>query len=109
MAGKPATPVDRHLPADTPVTIVAGSYPIDAVDPGSDAAVTALTNWLEASGYHVYYAQVDLGSAGHWQRVLAGAYTDQESAAAEADRLNRAAPGLEAQALPSAVATGTNR
>ena len=107
----PAAPVDRRLPADAPVTVVAGSYPIGSIgsDAGSDAAVSSLTNWLEASGYHVYYAQVDLGPAGHWQRVLAGAYTDQESAAAEADRLNRAAPGLEAQALPSAVATGTNR
>ena len=105
----PAAPVaDRHLPADAPATVVAGSYPIGS-DAASDAAVSSLTDWLEASGYRVYYAEVDLGSAGRWQRVLAGAYTDQESAAAEADRLNRAAPGLEAQALPSAVATGTNR
>jgi type II secretory pathway predicted ATPase ExeA len=104
----PPVPVDRRLPADAPATVVAGSYPV-GLDSGGDAAVSSLTNWLEASGYRVYYAQVDLGAAGHWQRVLAGAYTDQESAAAEADRLNRAAPGLDAQALPSAVATGTNR
>jgi type II secretory pathway predicted ATPase ExeA len=104
----PAAPVDRRLPADAPATVLAGSYLI-GTDGGGDAAVSSLTNWLEASGYHVYYAQVDLGAAGHWQRVLAGAYTDQESAAAEADRLNRAAPGLDAQALPSVVATGTNR
>jgi general secretion pathway protein A len=104
----PAPSVDRRLPADAPATVLAGSYLI-GTDSGGDAAVSSLTNWLEASGYHVYYAQVDLGAAGHWQRVLAGAYTDQESAAAEADRLNRAAPGLDAQALPSVVATGTNR
>jgi general secretion pathway protein A len=104
----PAAAADRRLPADAPATVVAGSYPIGS-DAGANAAVASLTNWLEASGYHVYYAQVDLGEAGHWRRVLAGAYTDQESAAAEADRLNRAAPGLEAKALPSAVATGMNR
>jgi hypothetical protein len=95
----------RELPARTFATVVAGSFPVD----GADDSVTSLTEWLEASGYHVYYARVDLGAAGHWQRVLAGAYTDQESAAAEAERLNRAAPGLEAQAMSAAAATGTDR
>jgi general secretion pathway protein A len=100
-----AAPVDRRLPAGAAVTILAGSYPAQ----GSDAQISSLTNWLEASGYPVYYAQVDLGSAGRWQRVLAGTYTDEESAAAEATRLNRAAPGLQAQVLATAVAAGTNR
>jgi hypothetical protein len=96
----------RELPPDTPATVVAGSYPAGA---GPDDAAASLTKWLEASGYRVYYASVDLGPAGHWQRVLAGTYTDQESAAAEAERLNRAAPGLEAQAMSAAAATGTDR
>jgi hypothetical protein len=100
----PPAPHRRDLPADTTATVVAGSYP----DDGSDA-VASLTSWLEASGYHVYYAPVDLGAAGHWQRVLAGAYTDPESAAVEADRLNRAAPGLGAQAMTAAAATGITR
>ncbi|HEX4348325.1 MAG TPA: AAA family ATPase [Vicinamibacterales bacterium] len=101
----PAMPSQRELPADAAATVVAASY---AADDQSDA-VASLTSWLEASGYHVYYASIDLGPAGHWQRVLAGAYTDQESAAAEAERLNRAAPGLEAQAMGRAVATGNDR
>jgi len=100
-----AASINRQFPADVPVTVVAGSYPAE----GSDEVVTSLTNWLEASGYHVYYARVDLGPAGHWQRVLAGAYTDEATAAAEADRLNRAAPGLDAQAMRADVATGTHR
>jgi general secretion pathway protein A len=100
-----ATPKVRELPPDTAATVVAGSYPVG----GTDDAVTSLTSWLEASGYQVYYAPVDLGSAGRWQRVLAGAYTSQESAAAEADRLNRAAPGLDAQAMSAAAATGSDR
>ena len=100
-----SAPVDRHLPAEAPVTILAGSYPVA----GSDAQISSLTSWLEASGYPVYYAQVDLGPAGRWQRVLAGTYTDTETAAAEAARLNRAAPGLQVQVLTAAVAAGTNR
>ena len=100
-----SSPVDRHLPADASVTVLAASYPAD----GSDAEVGLLTSWLEASGYQVYYALVDLGPAGRWQRVLAGTYTDEETAAAEAARLNTALPGLEAQVLTGAVATGTDR
>jgi len=100
-----AEPVNRHFPTDAPVTVVAGSYPAD----GSDEVVTSLTRWLEASGYHVYYARVDLGPAGRWQRVLAGAYTDEATATAEADRLNRAAPGLDAQVMRADLATGTHR
>jgi type II secretory pathway predicted ATPase ExeA len=98
----PAASIDRRLPPGAAMTVLVGSYPVD----GSDAAVASLTNWLEASGYHVYYAQVDLGPAGRWQRVLAGAYTDREAATAEAERLNRAAPGLEARPLKSAAAAG---
>ena len=32
-----------------------------------------MTEWLEASGFRVYYSEVDSGSE-RWQRVLAGAY-----------------------------------
>jgi general secretion pathway protein A len=99
---RPATSIERRLPSGAAMTVLAGSYPINASDP----AVVLLTNWLEASGYDVYYAQVDLGPAGRWQRVLAGAYTDLQAATTEAERLNRAAPGLQAQALTSADATG---
>ena len=102
----PAMPKTRDLPREATATVVAGSYAADE----TSGAVQSLTNWLEASGYHVYYASIDLGPAGRWQRVLAGAYTDPESAAVEADRLNRAAPGLDARAMSRAAATtGTDR
>jgi general secretion pathway protein A len=101
----PASVNARELPPNAPATVVAASYPAD----GPDDEARSLTRWLEASGYHVYYANVDLGQAGLWHRVLAGAYTDQESAAAEAERLNRAAPGLQARAMSAAAATGTDR
>ena len=55
----------RQLPADAAVTILVGSYPIS--DPASAEGVRALTEWLEGIGFHVFYAEVDLGS----QRTLA--------------------------------------
>ena len=57
--------------------------------------IRALTEWLETSGYAVYYADVDLGPKGRWQRVLAGAYTDPQVAQREADRLNVVVPGAK--------------
>src|SRR5262249_26788778 len=78
-------PIRRQLPDGTGATVVTASFPI--ADPASPAAVRALTQWLEASGYHVYYAEVDLGSRGRWQRVLAGAYSDLDAARTDALRL----------------------
>jgi type II secretory pathway predicted ATPase ExeA len=97
-------PRTRTLPADATLTVLAASYP---VAPESDAAVAALTAWLEDTGYPVYHAQVDLGAAGRWHRILAGAYTDRETAAAAAARLGAAAPGLHVQVMAKEVATGT--
>jgi len=76
----PAAGIERQraLPVHAALTILAGSYP--ATDEGR-AAVAALTEWLEGSGYDVYYADVDRGPDGRWQRVLAGAYTDPAAAA----------------------------
>ena len=100
----PAPPaIDRRLPAGASLTILTGSYPV----PKGDADRRSLTQWLEASGYRVYYAQVDLGTAGVWQRVLAGAYTDLGVAEAEAARMNAAAPALEAKVVTSDTARGT--
>ena len=96
----------RQLPSDAPLTILAGSYP---AGPESAAKIRSLTEWLEASGYAVYYSQADLGPDGRWQRVLAGAYTDPEAALSDAARLKEAAPNLEAQVLRAAAAAETHR
>jgi type II secretory pathway predicted ATPase ExeA len=95
---------DEQLPIDAAATVLAASYPA-----GSDAQIRSLSRWLEAAGYRVYSAQVDLGPAGRWQRVLAGTYTDEDAAAVEARRINQSLPGLEAQGVTAAIATGTNR
>jgi len=100
-----AKTADRQLPANAALTILVGSYPTAA--DGSDSEIRSLTQWLEASGHHVYYTQVDLGSRGRWQRVLAGAYTDLEAATADAARLKSAAPEIDCQVVSSAFATGT--
>ncbi len=97
---------DRRLPADTALTIVAASY---RATQESDPAIGALTDWLEDSGYGVYYAQVDLGPEGRWQRVLAGAYTDGDLAAADVKRLKAAAPELDPQVVTAALAIGSRR
>jgi type II secretory pathway predicted ATPase ExeA len=94
------------LPPHATLTILAGSFP--ATD-DTRAEVAELTEWLRGSGYDVYYADIDRGPDGRWQRVLAGAYTDPAVAAADAARLNAVAPDLGARLLTSAAATGTDR
>ena len=81
--------IDRQLPAEAALTILMGSYPVSGSDElrsTSGTAIRSVTDWLEASGFHVYYAEVDLGERGRWQRVLAGAYTDPDLASADASR-----------------------
>jgi len=95
----------RQLPDGVGLTVLAGSFPL--TDPATGAAVRSLTEWLEASGYRVYYAEVDLGSRGRWQRVLVGAYTEVEMARDDAIRLNSAAPNLGARVVTAEFATGT--
>jgi type II secretory pathway predicted ATPase ExeA len=95
---------DRRLPAEAALTIFVGSYPKS--DGSSDGDVRSVTTWLEASGFHVYYAEVDLGSRGHWQWVLAGAYTDEQAARLDAERLKSAAPGLDARVISAGLANG---
>jgi hypothetical protein len=77
-----------------------GTYPATG-----DANVRVLTDWLEASGFAVYHADVDLGPKGRWQRVLAGAYTDPQAAQRDADRLNAAVPGANARVIEAASAS----
>jgi len=94
----------RQLPRDAAMTILVGSYPIGAA-PTADG-VRGMTDWLEASGFEVFYAEVDLGAQGHWQRILAGAYTDADMARRDAARINAAAPQLDAQVVSADAAGG---
>ena len=95
----------RRLPADARQTILVGSYPV--ADPTSAEGVRTLTHWLEGMGFKVYYANADLGRHGRWQRVLAGAYTDPETARRDVVRLENAAPGSGARLVSAGFATGT--
>lgn len=94
----------RRLPSDARLTILVGSYPASA--PESAGAVRTMTAWLESSGFRVFYAEVDLGSGGRWQRVLAGAYTDPEAAKQDAERLRAAAPATDAHVVSVGFAAG---
>jgi type II secretory pathway predicted ATPase ExeA len=89
--------VSRQLPAGAAVTILVGSYPVGAS--ATAEAVRGMTDWLEMSGFQVFYAEVDLGSQGRWQRVLAGSYTDPELARRDAARITAAAPQLDARVI----------
>ena len=91
----------RHLPGDASLTILVSAYPLSAARSGAD--IRAMTEWLEASGFHVYYSEVDSASGQRWQRVLAGAYTDEGSARADADRLKHAAPSVSARVVAAAA------
>ena len=62
-----------------------------------------MTEWLEASGFRVYYSEVDSASGQRWQRVLAGAYTDEQSARVDADRLKHAAPSVDVRVVAAAA------
>jgi general secretion pathway protein A len=96
--------VTRLLPADAALTILVGSYPVGAS--ATADAVKGMTDWLETSGFQVFYADVDLGSQGRWQRVLAGAYTDPEMARRDAARITAAAPQLDAHVIAADAAAG---
>ena len=104
-----ASTSDRPLPSDAALTILVGSYPVSGSDEdraASGSAIRSLTEWLEASGFRVYYAEIDLGARGHWQRVLAGAYTDSEAARADELRLKSTAIGADARIVTAGAATG---
>jgi len=94
----------RELPADAAFTILVGSFPLPLEAAAPDVAST--TQWLEASGFRVFYAEVDLGSHGRWQRVLAGAYADSQSARRDAERLRAAAPQSDAHLVSASFAVG---
>jgi len=104
-----ASTSDRPLPSDAALTILVGSYPVSGSDEdraASGSAIRSLTEWLEASGFRVYYAEIDLGARGHWQRVLAGAYTDSDAARADELRLKSTAIGADARIVTAGAATG---
>jgi type II secretory pathway predicted ATPase ExeA len=100
----PLTSIARALPANAEMTILVGSYPAASADSTDD--VRALTNWLEASGFPVFYADIDLGPRGRWHRVLAGAYTDPHLALRDAERLKAAAPSTDAHVVSAGFAMG---
>jgi general secretion pathway protein A len=104
----PETPplLPRPLPVDARFTILAASYPSSREN---ESEIRSLTHWLESSGHAVYYATVDLGKNGRWQRVLVGTYTDLRRAMSDAARLRAAAPELEARVLKNDPAPGTDR
>ena len=108
----PSTPLpsgvptrNRQLPAEAAETILVGSYPIS--DPASAEGVRALTEWLEAMGFRVFYADADLGTLGHWHRVLAGAYTDPVTARRDVARLQSVAPSSGVRLVTAGFAIGT--
>ena len=103
-SASPVAVSDRELPADATFTILVASFPVGLETTGSD--VTAMTDWLEASGFRVFYAELDLGSRGRWQRVLAGAYTELQAARRDAERLRAAAPQTDVRLVSAGFAIG---
>jgi general secretion pathway protein A len=103
-AGVRVSAVSRDVPPGAALTILVGAYPASSTSLERD--VRAVTERLETAGYNVYYANIDVGAKGRWQRVLAGAYTDPQIAQREADRVNMVVPGggarvVDAQLLRS--------
>ena len=90
----------RRLPSSASLTILVGTYP--AITPIESGQIRSMAEWLEMAGFRAYLTELDLGSRGRWQRVLAGAYTDPEMASHDLDRLKNAAPGLDARIVSTA-------
>ena len=95
---------DRQLPRDAALTILVSSYP--TAEPSTDTDVAALTRWLEADGFRVFHADVDLGARGRWRRVLVGAYTDRDTARRDADRLKTTVRDADLQLMSASAARG---
>jgi len=85
----------RVLPRDAAFTIAFGAYPAGPAGVSDD--VRSLTTWLESTGLPVYYSELDRGVEGRWYQVMAGSYTDDQSAGRDLERLKAAAPGLDAR------------
>jgi hypothetical protein len=96
--------VSRELPAEAAFTILVSSFPIAADTTPTD--ISSTTDWLEASGFRVFYSEVDLGLHGRWRRVLAGAYVDSLTARRDAQRLRAAAPHIDAHLVSAGFAIG---
>ena len=96
--------IDRELPAQAAFTILVSSFPVGLETTVADVA--ALTDWLEVSGFRVFFADVDLGSHGRWRRVLAGSYTDSRTARRDAERLRAAAPQSDVHLVSAGFAIG---
>jgi hypothetical protein len=97
-------PPDRELPAEAAFTILVSSFPDGLASTASNVAST--TEWLEASGFRVFHAHVHLGSRGRWQRVLAGAYGDSQSARRDMERIRAVAPQTDAHLVNAGFAIG---
>ena len=77
---------------ERPVSAASGSFSILIGSyPSGSSEAQQVADWVAASGLTVNRADVDLGSRGRWQRILAGTYTDPESARRDAERLKAAA------------------
>ena len=100
-------PGRRELPTQAAYSVLVGSFQVLGADGAAarrEGEVRSLTEWLEASGFPVYYADVDLGPRGRWQRVLAGAYTD--AIAARVGEATLRQQGADARVVTVEHATG---
>ena len=104
VAARATAGADRELPSGAAFTILVSSFPVALQTTAPDVA--SVTGWLEASGFRVFYAEVDLGPRGRWQRVLAGAYADPQTALRDVERLKAAAPQSDAHLVSAGFAVG---
>ena len=104
VAAREAAGANRELPSGAAFTILVSSFPVALQTTAPDVA--AVTEWLEASGFRVFYADVNLGTRGRWRRVLAGAYPDSPTALRDVARLKAAAPQSDAHLVSAGFAIG---
>jgi hypothetical protein len=102
---EPAGAVDP-APAQAPYTVVVASFRLEPSGDPSEATAAqmdALARRIEALGYEVGQADVDMGARGRWRRVLAGAYGSLDDARREAARLQLMREFGDARVIKSAA------
>jgi general secretion pathway protein A len=95
-------PVDKPNRSETRYSVLSASFPLaDVARAGSaeGARLNAVVGRLQSLGYYVRVMDVDLGDGGEWRRVLAGEFSTEIDATAQADRVRQVLASADAHVI----------
>jgi hypothetical protein len=91
-----------NTPSETRYSVLSASFPLAEVTRAGSAEgarLNAVVGRLQALGYDVRVMDVDLGDGGEWRRVLAGEFSTEIDAAAQADRVRQMLASADAHVI----------